>query len=393
MKEESNIKELLLKFTRNECNKEEAEKVVKYFKDQKRFEEFPTVEEVLEVLQEKSEMNEEESERVYSEIKVKMDLGNKNSSGSNKNEWKWQYAVAAIFIGLIGTFYFSQNDFDFTKGDVVVDAAEEPEYITLQLEDGTVRIIKETETTLVADEKGNTVGMQNGNQLIYSNDSKPAELSYNILTVPYGRKFELELSDGTYVHLNSGTTIKYPVAFLEGQNRQVFLEGEAYFHVTEDKKRPFIVNAGKLDIRVFGTQFNVDAYKEDSSIDVVLVEGSVGLYKEQDKFIPNDKHLLKPGFKGSYNKKQQQIYKKQVETSIYTSWIEGKLVFRNMEFENVLKKLERHYNVTIINKNKLLAESTYTANFGEESIERVLQYLAASFDIKYTLKGNKIIIE
>src|SRR5690606_22630816 len=139
---------------------------------------------------------------------------------------------------------------------------------------------------------------------------------------------------------NAGTSLKYPVKFLNGQERLVFLTGEAFFDVAEDADHPFIIKADDLNIRVLGTKFNVSAYPEDATADVVLVEGSVGLYDHTAKF-DTDTFLLEPSEKGSFNKKEKKLKSEAVSTSTYTSWIEGELVFRNMSFENILRKMER----------------------------------------------------
>src|SRR5690606_36367432 len=110
------------------------------------------------------------------------------------------------------------------------------------------------------------------------------KLAYNTLKIPFGKKFRLQLSDGTMVHINSGSTLKYPIKFIAGENRQVYLDGEAFFDVAKDKKHPFIVNADNLNVRVLGTHFNVSNYPEDAVTDVVLVEGSVGMYRSNEEF-------------------------------------------------------------------------------------------------------------
>ncbi|WP_431243682.1 FecR family protein [Flavobacterium sp. P21] len=216
---------------------------------------------------------------------------------------------------------------------------------------------------------------------------------YNTIKIPYGKKFRLQLSDGTFVHLNSGTTLKYPIKFIAGENRQVFLDGEAFFDVAKDKKHPFIVNVDNLNVRVLGTHFNVSNYPEDTSTDVVLVEGSVGMYQPNEEFDALKNTILKPGFKGTFNKENTKISTKPVITDIYTSWINGGLTFRNMTFKNIITKLERRYNVTIVNKNEKLANEKFNASFKEESIENVMSYFNDIHGINYTIKGNQILIK
>ncbi|MEO8255562.1 MAG: FecR family protein, partial [Flavobacterium sp.] len=191
---------------------------------------------------------------------------------------------------------------------------------------------------------------------------------------------------------NSGTTLKYPVKFIAGANRQVFLDGEAFFDVAKDKKHPFVVNANKLNVRVLGTHFNVSSYPEDDMTDVVLVEGSVGMYSSSEEFNADKNTILKPNFKGSFNKNNNHIDTKEVNTDMYTAWINGGLVFRDISFKNICKKLERQYDVTIVVKNQKLANEKFNASFSDKPIEKILSYFDAVYGIDYTRKNNVITI-
>jgi len=296
------------------------------------------------------------------------------------------FKYASILLLFLSLGYVYQSGY-FSNKDVLVLPNEN---ITLQLENGTIKIIKEDGSSELVDSKGNIIGNQNGTQIVYSNTADEEALVYNTLNVPYGKRFEITLSDGTKVNLNAGTSLKYPVKFLKGQNREVFLKGEAFFNVSKDEKNPFIVNSDGLNIQVLGTQFNVSSYTEDLETDVVLVEGSVNLYSQKNQ---NNSVILKPGFKGSYNKNDtESIFTKPVITSIYTAWVNGELVFRNMTFDNIMKKMQRHYNVEIVNNNNVLASEKFNASFRNEPIEKILEYFKVTYDINYTINNNKIII-
>lgn len=295
-----------------------------------------------------------------------------------------KYAAIAIVFLTIGYFYKSGN-FPNSKNTVIP-----PESITLQLENGKIQIINEDGSSQLVDEEGKIIGSQNGSQLVYTNKTEKETLTYNTLTIPYGKRFEIQLSDGTRVHLNAGSSLKYPIKFINGIKREVFLNGEAFFSVAKDAKHPFIVNATDLNVEVFGTEFNVSAYPEDIDTDVVLVEGSVGMYKNNETI--KEGTMLVPGTKGSLNKENLSISIEKVNTLIYTSWRQGGLFFRNMPFKNIAKKLERQYNMKVIITNKLLENETFNANFNEEPIENILSYFSDSYNIKYTIKNNMVYI-
>lgn len=393
MKQNKDIQELLYKFISNKCDEAEIQKLVAYFRKGKNDKNFPQVEETLRLITKKAKMEKKDAEKIYSEIMTRAQQQEINAAKPKipmRKVIKYA-AVAVILVGITALGYWFQppsNNLD--QNNSIVSSVPEP--IILKLGNGNTKLIKETDTAVFANKAGNIIGTQHGSQLTYDAGNYE-HMVYNTLKVPYGRKFQVELSDGTLVHLNSGTTIKYPVVFLEGQKRQVFLSGEAYFDVAKDKSRPFIVNAGELKVEVFGTKFNVTAYPENPSTNVVLVEGSVGMYMKGKKDKLTEENLLQPGFKGSFNKKREMISKTQVETNVYTSWMNGELVFRNLGFEDILRKLERHYNVRIVNKNKMMATGTYSANFGKEPIEKVLQYLKTSYNIEFIVQENKIIIQ
>ena len=392
MNSNSEIKNLLQKFVLNQCTPEETNEVIAYYKKNKLTDDFPSVEDIQNLLGEMPKMSQQTADDIFMNI---LASSKENETvidiAPKKSNFKKYIAIAASVVVLLGVgFFYKQNiqtktiqpKFDFKSTDIV-----------LQLEDGKVQIIHEDNSVQVLDSKGNVVGNQAGNKLVYENNSNLEKLSYNTIKIPYGKKFQLQLSDGTLVHLNSGTTLKYPIKFIAGENRQVFLDGEAFFDVAKDKKHPFIVNADNLNVRVLGTHFNVSNYPEDAATDVVLVEGSVGMYNSNEEFNADRNTILKPGYKGSFNRENATIMTKPVITDIYTSWINGGLTFRNMTFKNIITKLERRYNVTIINKNEKLANEKFNASFKEESIENVMSYFNDIHGINYTIKNNQILIK
>lgn len=389
---------MLGKFVQNRCSPSEIAILVAYFKKTTTGDELPTVEEVTLLLDEIETMDSSEAERIFDSIITSEEKKGRRSRGfSAKRIPVIRYAaVMVVLIGLASVLYFQQsgNRMQGTIEDTLNAAtrSEVPaEAITLQLPNGQIEILSENQALEVRDAKGNVVGKQTGNQLVYDDKTDVGELTYNKLTVPFGKKFELFLSDGTRAYLNAGTSIKYPVKFLKGQERMVFLTGEAFFEVAEDTEHPFIIKADELNIRVLGTKFNVSTYPEDPATDVVLVEGSVGLYGTTEEF-DAETFLLEPGHKGSFDKREGKLVSEAVPTGVYTSWIEGELVFRNMSFENILKKMERNYNVTITNRNQNIAKEKFNARFRNEPLEKVLSYFKVTYGLEYGFEGNTITI-
>ncbi|WP_136466905.1 FecR family protein [Flagellimonas onchidii] len=299
---------------------------------------------------------------------------------------------AAIFLCLIGLGYFVW--LNNGMGSSIESKLQIEEHdITLQLENGEIRVIKEDGGSQIVDKQGRILAEQDGYGIVYGDNQNINKLVYNELHVPFGKKFRIELSDGTTVHLNSGSMLKYPVKFIAGNNRDVYIKGEAFFEVAEDKESPFTVHAGDVNVRVLGTSFNVSSYEEDLSVNTVLVSGHVGLYNSSTGYDQVTSFDIQPEQMGIWDKNDKEFTSKKVDAEIYTAWINGKLIFRDLPFRVIRKKLERHYNVSIINSDEVFDENTFSGAFDIESIEEVLETFHRNFGIQYEIIDNKVIIK
>lgn len=311
----------------------------------------------------------------------------KYTSLKNINKY---FRYAALIVGISSSIYFFQDSF-LSNQDFINNLPDDA--ITLELEDGNIEIIAEDGKRKLVDKKGKVIGEQQGNKLNYKGNNESKYLVYNELNIPYGKTFQIVLSDGTKVHLNAGSSLKYPIKFISGESRKVFLKGEAFFDVTKDEQHSFIVNSNDLNIRVLGTSFNVSSYPEDKNISTVLVEGSVRLYQADLDYSEKNSTMLNPSYKAAWDKNNHNLKIDKVDTEIYTGWTKGKLIFKDMPFKNIRKKLERKYDIKIINNNEILENNTYNAVFDVETIEQVLETLNKNFPIKYEIKENQIIID
>tara|TARA_R110000868_G_scaffold157160_2_gene384292 strand:- start:1245 stop:2501 length:1257 start_codon:yes stop_codon:yes gene_type:complete len=308
---------------------------------------------------------------------------------------KYCSGIAATLILLVGVYFFNQNTVGPSTAPIApITIENDPNSgeITLQLDNGNVETISENGERKITTTNGNLIASQQGNTLQYTAAETQDKLVYNTLNIPHARQFDLVLSDGTKVKLNSGSSIKYPVRFLKGQDRKVFLKGEAYFDVTTDKAHPFIVNADEMNIQVLGTQFNLSFYAEDEDISTVLVEGAVVLYKEGADINTNSSSQLVPGQKAEWNKINNTMTIKEVDTNIYTAWKDGYLVFKGSPFYSIRSKLERHFNITIDDKSGRLENQIYTATFRNETIEEILKAFQEDTPFEFIHEGAKITI-
>ncbi|MUH34799.1 DUF4974 domain-containing protein [Zobellia amurskyensis] len=301
--------------------------------------------------------------------------------------WRTVLKYAAIFIGLITTFFMIQ------KENYELQTYEPSENsITLRVDETNITSINETDDKKIISFNGKLIGKQSGNTLRYDSNSEIDEVIFNELQVPLGKIFNIELSDGTFVHLNSGTKIRYPIKFLKGTKREVYIQGEAYFKVAKDTLHPFIVNADAVAVEVLGTEFNITSYPEDQEIYTVLIEGSVDM---TNSFSPNESAILKPGDQGSWNKTGHDTTIEEVDVEMYTGWITGELIFRDVPFSKIAQKLERRYNIMIQNNNKELAAKMLNAslNVNIESIEDILKSLMKIHPFTYKIVDGKVLID
>lgn len=202
---------------------------------------------------------------------------------------------------------------------------------------------------------------------------------YAEVTAATGSVIRYELPDHSVVWLNSGSTLRYPTVF-RSDNRNVELNGEAYFEVEADNERPFYVNTRHgLTVYVYGTRFNVTAYEDDSNIEAVLEKGKVNVISPDRKTIIQ----LAPGEQLLYNKQSQKLIKNKVDIYEKVAWKDGKLIFRNASLDDIFKRLSRHFNVDIQFNNKSGKEYKYRATFRNETLPQILDYLARSAALKW----------
>jgi len=203
------------------------------------------------------------------------------------------------------------------------------------------------------------------------------------IVAPTGSRVHFQLPDGSTVWLNGGSSIKYPGNFSE--NRLISLKGEAYFDV-EKKDNPFVVEAKEMSISVLGTKFNVSAYQALEKVEVVLESGKVKLKQthgaREIEMKPNDKVVI--------DTESKQINITEVDPLKFTSWKEGKLIFRNDDLKDIKDRLETWYNIEIVIHNQENKDISLRATFIDETLEEVLKLINLSFPIEYEIQERAV---
>ena len=239
------------------------------------------------------------------------------------------------------------------------------------------------------------------------------------LNTPIGSHTRLALTDGTEIWVNAGSKLRYPGHF-SGKERIVYLEGEAFFNVKKDPSHPFIVKTSNLNVKALGTTFNVKAYPGEGTIETTLVDGIVMIEENAGKTNQNNSIRLMPNQKATYIRKEGRLFltrKEQekigtheltvqsvmrekesviittdVNTELYTSWIDNKLVFDNETFESIASKLERRYGAVIRFRQEEIKSYRFSGKFPEISIDRALNALQFASPFHYEIKQDTIFI-
>lgn len=227
-----------------------------------------------------------------------------------------------------------------------------------------------------------------------------------LITAHNGSRSKILLPDGTIVWLNGGSKIYYDYEF-SGPIREVRLEGEAFFDVVKLKNRPFIVHAGKIDIKVHGTTFNVKCYQDDKNIETTLLHGKIEVIDNSNKakpsvfLVPNQKLIIPLAkTKTSVREEEKEQYElvnldthlKEKER-VETAWIYNRIEFRGESFEDLAKKLERWYNVKIEFEEEKLKSQMFNGSFEKETVDQAFRALqkVGAFDFK--IQGREIFIK
>jgi Fe2+-dicitrate sensor, membrane component len=213
-----------------------------------------------------------------------------------------------------------------------------------------------------------------GGLYLYTNQEREEE--YNTIVVPPGQRINLILSDNTSLWLNANTTFRYPTEFFK-RNRTVYLDGEAYFDVSKNEKKPFVVKTGAGDIRVTGTSFNVEAYSRFDTFETSLFEGGVDIYKDEVKLAS-----LRPNEKSLFENNKISI-SKITDTDKYL-WRNGLIAFNDQKLENILTSLEKYFDIKIEINARSLPQHTYTGKFRQsDGVDYALRVLQKSIHFKY----------
>lgn len=297
---------------------------------------------------------------------------------------RW-WAAASIIVLLSACAYFWLSTNRHSTPDLVQTADVQPghEGAVLALADGSQVSLDTIQQGVVALQGGAVAKVVNGT-LLYEGNGE--QMVYNTMITPKGRQFQLVLPDGTRVWLNAASSIRYPTAF-NGKQRRVEITGEAYLEVTKNAKMPFLVSLhNKAAIEVLGTNFNVNAYTNEASINTTLLEGAVRVTSSTHPAV-----ILKPGQQAQVTNTSSIKVIEDVDVAKVTAWKDGYFNFTGLTFEEMVRQLERWYDIEVVFEKGVPQKRFGGKMTKDVPLSAVMKYLEG-IGIHYQLKGKKLII-
>lgn len=305
-----------------------------------------------------------------------------------KRLWKLSGIAAAVVLmmGIAGAVLW--NISGESDGKEVVYLSQTTGKVKLKLQNGQCLDLVGGGKQVVASETGQ-IAICDSNTLNYQSVAlagKNTTMEYNTLTVPAGAEYCLVLSDGTRVYMNAVSELYYPTVFM-GERREVVLKGEAYFEVTRDTARQFIVRAGGIDVQVLGTSFNLSAYEDAGRVTATLVSGKIRALSDGKTYD------IVPGEQFRKNVLNGKIEIEKVNTELFTCWKDGYYYFEDCPLEDIMQTLRRWYGIEAVFTNPGLKNIEFTGRLRRyEDVGELFRKFEQTRNVSFSRKGNTVIV-
>ena len=310
-------------------------------------------------------------------------------------------SIAAIILLFISTgLYFYSNRVisepeQFTEIDVRNDILPGYNKAILTLADGSKISLDDAANGLLASQGNIAITKTDNGQIVYekNNVDKSKFISHrsaiNTIQTPKGGKYQIRLPDGSKVWLNSASTLIYPTTFA-GNERKVQLKGEAYFEIAPNKNVPFRVESDNQIVEVLGTHFNINSYDDEDYVKTTLLEGSVKVILSSNPNEISKTKLLKPGEQSLTKSSQSGIRIENADTEKAVAWKNGYFKFRNTPIKEIMREIERWYDVELIYEGKIPSDEFTGFISNDVKISAVLKIMEESGGVKFSVKGKKL---
>jgi transmembrane sensor len=301
------------------------------------------------------------------------------------------YIAAAVVLLLLSVGLMVYKNFSTSTGNYYVnDIAPGKNKAILKLADGSNIVLDNAANGNLATRSGIRITKTKDGQLVFSTNAAsdrkivPSNGHTNTITTPRGGQYQVELPDGTVVWLNAASSLQFPESFQASQQRRVTLTGEAYFQVARDTKRPFIVHTDEQDVKVLGTRFNINSYKEENSVKTTLLEGSVELSFSKHHLV------LKPGEQAVRTGEDLQIH--AVDTDDAIAWKNGKLKFSNENIRDLMRQIARWYDVEVVYEGNMTNKDFSGSVSRYENVSKILDVLESTNTVHFKVEGRRITV-
>ncbi len=324
-------------------------------------------------------------ERLY------LNIATRTAAPRSKQQKLWQrISVAAAMLLVVGAglllYHYHSNPY----GEISYanDVAPGKNSATLTLSNGKQIKITNALNGELANEAGVLISKNRSGELIYQlkDDNAKATNITNTFSTAKGETFQVRLSDGSLIRLNADSKISFSPSFNGSSRRLVSLIGEAYFEIAKDKRHPFILKGKELELEVLGTHFNVSAYDDDAVVKTTLLEGSVKVKAVESPI----SHLLKPGEQAKLENGKISVAKADIELAV--AWKNNEFMFESESIEQIMKMIERWYNVEVIYVGPKPTETFVGVVSRFDNVSKVLSVLQNTGSVKFRIEGRKIYV-
>ncbi len=328
-----------------------------------------------------------DKEQVFRNISNKLSLNTTRKTGWHQTKW-FKYATSAVAIVtlfIIAIYHVTREPhLPEVVEKTIFDPGSKKAYL-LSMEGEMTDLsqsfeVKKEDGTVISNKSEGIISFQ-------KTDPDKKTIETQTIYVPNSGEYELLLSDGTRVYLNSESRLTFP-SYFEGETRQVELQGEAYFEVKKEGK-PFVILTPELTVEVLGTSFNINAYETNPYVNTTLVEGNVRVHLAESRKV----FQLKPEQNLRLVKSSDEVSVERVNTDIYTAWVKGEFMFRNQPLPEIFAQLERWYDFKIVYEKQDIKKMRFTGSaLKARPLNYLLDLITSVTDIQYRDEGDKIIL-
>ncbi|MBB6499002.1 FecR family protein [Pedobacter cryoconitis] len=393
LKDQFHISKLITRFLRGTINTEEQAELDNWIAasaDNRKFMEGFSEELLAADLQVFRSVNED---AIWAKVQQRLE----SAKAPKKTEFKvlqriyYRVAVAATIALMCGIWFYTSRHLEgsaTTKNFLTNDIAPGKTGATLTLSNGKTIVLGGEKDGKLAEEPGISISKTKDGQLEYtiSGTAGSTEGKMNTLSTAVGQTYILNLPDHSRVYLNAASSLTYPSSFSGSKIRRVELLGEGYFEIAEDKAHPFVVVSLGQQVEVLGTHFNINAYQNEPALKTTLMEGSVRVSNTSGKqFL-----VLKPGQQSILTEDGIQVTK--VDTDLAIAWKNNEFMFENESIENIMRMVERWYNVEVVYIGARPTERFVGVVSRFDNVSKVLQLLESTGGVNFKIEGRKIYV-